>query len=135
MMQLETLFDSVFSPSMTFDEWARIGHANGWLGVRNSGTETSRAPLPSLSIRSGSQRATLLTAYGQHRDGLTDEEAGHLSGLAEHPRCCYWKRSSELRQAGYIAPTGTTRLSTAGEAQQVCAITVAGRVALDSLNS
>lgn len=134
MMQLETLFDSVFSPSMTFDEWARIGHANGWLGVRNSDTETSRAPLRAVSIRSGSQRAHLLAEYAKH-DGLTDEESGLVSGLADYPRCCYWKRCSELRQAGYIAPTGETRLSTAGEAQQVCAITVAGRCALDSLSS
>lgn len=118
---------------MTYEEWARIGHMNGWLGVRNGDAATSRAPLPALSIRAGSQRATLLATYAQHGDGLTDEEAGNLSGLSRLPRCCYWKRCSELRQAGYVTVTGTTRTSTAGEAQQVCVITEAGRTALNAL--
>lgn len=126
-----TLFD-LPPASLTYDEWARIGHANGWLGVRSNDTATSRAPLRAVSIRSGSQRAHLLAEYAEH-DGLTDEEAGRVSGLADYPRCCYWKRCSELRQAGLIRPTGETRLSTAGEAQQVCAITQAGREALSEL--
>ena len=133
MTQIETLFDSVFSPSITYDEWARIGHMNGWLGVRNGDGHTSRSPLPGLSIRAGSQRAILLATYAQHGDGLTDEEAGNLSGLSKLPRCCYWKRCSELRQAGYLTVTGDTRTSTAGEAQQVCSITEAGRNTLDTL--
>ena len=133
MMQIETLFDSVFSPSITYEEWARIGHMNGWLGVRNGDATTSRAPLPSLAIRAGSQRHKLLKQYGAAPYGLTDEQAGQVSGLADLPRCCYWKRCSELRQAGFIAPTGITRLSTADEAQQVCAITEAGRNILNTL--
>lgn len=132
-MNMDTLFDSVYSPPMTYDEWARIGHANGWLGVRGGDTATSRAPLPSLAVRAGSQRHKLLKQYAAAPYGLTDEQAGQVSGLAELPRCCYWKRCSELRQAGFIASTGITRPSTAGEAQQVCVITDAGREALASL--
>lgn len=129
-----TLFD-LAPASLTYDEWTAIGHANGWLGVRTGDGATSRAPLPNLAVRAGSQRHTLLQQYGAAPYGLTDEQAGQVSGLADLPRCCYWKRCSELRQAGYIAATGITRASTAGEAQQVCAITETGRAALDSLNS
>ena len=107
---------------MTYDEWAAIGHANGWLGVRREDSATSGAGAKAMTVRAGSQRAKLLTAYYIH-DNLTDEQAGETSGLSALPKCCYWKRCSELRQAGYIAPTGETRVSTAGVEQQVCAIT------------
>ena len=132
-MNMDTLFDSVYSPPITYDEWARIGHMNGWLGVRGGDAATSRAPLPNLAVRAGSQRHKLLKQYGAAPYGLTDEQAGQVSGLSELPRCCYWKRCSELRQAGYITATGTTRASTAGEAQQVCAITATGTEALNAL--
>jgi hypothetical protein len=79
--------------------------------------------------RRGSQQALLLAEYA-HRDGLTDEEAGLFSGLLSRPKCCYWKRCSELRAKGLIIPTGETRLSSAGSAMQVCAITPAGKEAL-----
>jgi hypothetical protein len=79
--------------------------------------------------RRGSQQALLLAEYA-YRDGLTDEEAGLFSGLLSRPKCCYWKRCSELRAKGLIAVTGETRLSSAGSAMQVCAITEAGRNAL-----
>ena len=79
--------------------------------------------------RRGSQQALLLAEYA-FRDGLTDEEAGLFSGLFSRPKCCYWKRCSELRAKGLIVPTGETRLSSAGSAMQVCAITPAGKEAL-----
>jgi hypothetical protein len=79
--------------------------------------------------RRGSQQALLLAEYA-FRDGLTDEEAGLFSGLLSRPKCCYWKRCSELRAKGFIVPTGVTRLSSAGSAMQVCAITPAGKEAL-----
>lgn len=126
----DTLF-TYYTP--TFEEWARVGHVNGWLGVRGGDGATSRAPLPNLAVRAGSQRATLLATYAHHGEGLTDEEAGNFSGLLRLPRCCYWKRCSELRQAGYITVTGSTRVSTAGEAQQVCAISAAGWAILETL--
>lgn len=72
----------------------------------------------------------LLLAEYAHRDGLTDEEAGLFSGLAQRPKCCYWKRCSELRASGFIVPTGETRISSAGSAMQVCAITPEGLEAL-----
>ena len=113
---------------MTYDEWASIGHANGWLGVRANNGATSNQGAKSLRVRAGSQRALLLSRYAL--EALTDEEAGKASNLSSKPKCCYWKRCSELRQAGYIAVTGSVRASSAGVDQLVCAITPAGRIAL-----
>ena len=114
-----------------YDEWAAIGLVNGWLGVRATDPATSTKAAQSLWVRAGSQRALLLSRYAVA--DMTDEEAGHASGLAILPKCCYWKRCSELRQAGYIATTGVTRPSSAGVEQQVCAITQAGHDLLSSL--
>lgn len=116
---------------MRYWEWAAIGHANGWLGVRTEDPATSRKGASSLAVRAGSQRALLLARY--EAGSMTDEEAGHQSNLASRPRCCYWKRCSELRQAGFIRPTGVERMSSAGVPQQVCEITEEGRIALASL--
>ena len=121
---METLFDT---PTLTYDEWVKVGHLNGWLGSRSTDPETSKTATASLTVRAGSQRHRLLQTYAAALSGLTDEEAGNASGLAQLPKCCYWKRCSELRQAGYIAPTGDTRLSSAEERQQVCRITDTGR--------
>jgi hypothetical protein len=78
--------------------------------------------------RRTSQAMFLLAEY--LHGGMTDEEAGMASGLALKPKCCYWKRCSELRAMGLIIPTGETRLSTAGSAMQVCEITEEGEKAL-----
>jgi hypothetical protein len=132
MSQLAFLFDEILKPTarLNYEEWARIGHANGWLGSRTQDPNTSKTGALSMAVRAGSQRHALLKAYNAATGGLTDEEAGNVTGLSDSPRCCYWKRCSELRQAGYITPTGATRASTAGEMQQVCEITEAGRQVL-----
>jgi hypothetical protein len=132
MSQLSIVFDEILTakPRITYQEWASIGYRNGWLGTRNTDPETSRQATVNLTVRAGSQRHRLLHAYATAVWGLTDEEAGNATGLTDMPRCCYWKRCSELRQAGYIQPAGRTRASTAGEQQQVCEITEAGRRAL-----
>jgi hypothetical protein len=118
---------------MTYEEWASIGHANGWLGVRRKNGATSKQGAQSIQVRAGTQRALVLFWYSIQ--DLTDEEAGRFSGLAKRPKCCYWKRCSELRQAGYIKTTGKTRVSIAGVEQQVCEITEAGLLALDALKA
>ena len=114
-----------------YDEWAAIGLVNGWLGVRANDPATSTRAAQNLNVRAGSQRALLLAQYDL--DSMTDEEAGEATGLARLAKCCYWKRCSELRQAGYIAPTGAVRRSSVGSDQQVCEITLIGRVILDSI--
>ena len=117
---------------MTYSEWAAFGHARGWLGVRANDGATSTAGAKAMTVRAGSQRAKLLAVY--YSDVyLTDEEAGRVSGLSALPKCCYWKRCSELRQAGYIRTTGKTRVSSAGVEQQVCEITAEGERVLLSI--
>ena len=69
------------------------------ISARTSDPDTSKAGAISVSFRAGTQKM---------------------------PKCCYWKRCSELRQAGFIKTIGLTRPSSVGEAQQVCAITEAG---------
>ena len=95
--------------------------------ARRTDPRTSKAAGESVKMRAGSQKHILLCSYMLAENGLTDEEAGEDSGLAHRRKCCYWKRCSELRQAGFIAPTGETRLSSTNEQQQVCAITEAGK--------
>ena len=95
---------------------------------RNSDPITSALGAGNVKPRRTSQAMLLLVEY-QH-GGLTDEEAGMASGLALKPKCCYWKRCSELRAEGFIIPTGETRASSAGSAMQVCEITEEGRQAL-----
>jgi hypothetical protein len=96
---------------------------------RSADPITSALGAGDVKPRRTTQAMQLLAEYA-HRDGLTDEEAGLFSGLLSRPKCCYWKRCSELRAKGLIAPTGVTRLSSAGSAMQVCAITAEGRKAL-----
>lgn len=113
---------------MRYDEWAAIGHANGWLGVRARDPHTSTEGAKAVKMRAGSQRVAVLSVYAN--GNATDEEAGIRSGLAALPKCGYWKRCSELRSAGFIRPTGEVRSSTSGASQQVCEITEEGRLAL-----
>ena len=90
---------------------------------------------PITSVKAGedvkprrmSQRDLILAAYVNAEMGLTDEDAGYKSGLAQKPKCCYWKRCSELRKLGLIEPNGKTRLSSANSFQMVCVITAAGK--------
>ena len=98
---------------------------------RNLDPITSVKGAADVKPRRVSQAMQLLVCYEYaNTDGLTDEEAGVFSGLARRPKCCYWKRCSELRAKGFIVPTGKTRISSAGSAMQVCAITPAGKAAL-----
>jgi hypothetical protein len=77
---------------------------------RSADPITSVEGAKDVKPRRTSQAMLLLAEY--LKGGLTDEEAGMASGLALKPKCCYWKRCSELRAGGFIIPTGETRLST-----------------------
>lgn len=107
-------------------------------GARNSDPWTSHAAAKFIEPTAKNQRGKLLAAYAtttaQLSDGLTDEEAqslrpdvSRLSG--------FWKRCSELRQGGYIEPTGKTRKSHAGVDCIVCRITDKGTAALNKIRS
>lgn len=101
---------------------------------RKSDPTTSRRAGLSVAKRSPSQREILLRAYASGFS-YTDEEAGVVTGLVLKPRCCYWKRCSELRAMGYIVPTGDYAKSTAGELQMICCITASGTRHLQTLDS
>ena len=102
---------------------------NGGQGYRNNDPKTSKRAAEKAVIKSGSQRFRLLVWYNERAMGLTAEEAGELSGLAQK-NACYWKRCSELRRMGFIEDTGQTRMAKTGNQQIVCQITEAGRLAL-----
>lgn len=101
---------------------------------RHSDPVTSKKAAKGASKRSPSQQTILLKAYRGGR-GLTDEEAGVVTGLALKPRCCYWKRCSELRAMGFIVPTGDFAKSSAGELQRICKMTLKGEKHLESLEA
>lgn len=94
---------------------------------RGSDPQTSKKAGKRVVERAPSQGQLLLKAYAlAGTDGLTAEQAGELSGLAERRSCCYWKRCGELLKAGLVEDTGLTRVSSAGEQQRVCRITDEG---------
>lgn len=98
---------------------------------RTADPDTSKRGAIDARPRVSPQKIALLTCYERAgADGLTDEEAGDASGLSANRRCCYWKRCSELRQAGFLVTIGE-RLSSAGSAQMVCRITDRGREILE----
>ena len=97
---------------------------------RKNDHTTSRQAAEIVRPRRVSQATLLLQTYAQNTDGLTDEEAGDKSGLTAKPKCCYWKRCSELRAVGFITQIDTVRISSAGCTQMVCQITSEGVKAL-----
>lgn len=83
-----------------------------------------------LDVRPDTQRARLLHAYfwawreGWPDDAISDEQAADRAGL-NRPGVCWWKRSSELRQGGFIEVAGTTAGNNGVEVQ-TCRISTAG---------
>ena len=98
-------------------------------GARNTDPWTSHAASGATAGRT-SQKILLLRAYADAEaetgKGLTNDEAGLRSGLADDPTCCFWKRCSELAQADYLADTGEVRYGRSGRAQRVHRITDKG---------
>ena len=94
---------------------------------RSVDPDTSREGAKDVRPRQGSQMALLLSAYANHRIlGMTDEEAGQESGLAARVRCCYWKRCSDLRNAGLIEDTGDRKEGSSGSLMMISRITAKG---------
>ena len=100
--------------------------------VRATDPETSHHGAQDVRVRAGSQKAMLLRGYFVRPEGLTATEAAVEAGISL--TSCYWKRCSELRQGGYIAPLSdddgatVTRVSpVSGSRQEVNVITSKGR--------
>lgn len=94
--------------------------------ARTTDPSTSNDGIHDVLPRAGSQQYKLLLAYGSRPLGLTNEEAAEIAGL-NVPGCCWWKRCSDLLQAGLIEDTFTERTASTGSAQRVCAITEKGK--------
>lgn len=106
--------------------------------ARSTDPETSHAGGSDVRIRSGSQRAVLLSAYADGK-GLTATEAALKAHVSLES--CYWKRCSELRQAGYIqtltdsdGSSVTRKNPRSGSWQEVNVITPKGLSWLESNN-
>ena len=92
---------------------------------RDADPDTSRQGAKDVKPRQGSQAMQLLNTYANARIGLTDEEAGQRSGLADKG-AGYWKRCSDLRRLGLIEDSHTTRTGSSGSEMRVCTITAKG---------
>src|SRR5665213_3061127 len=93
-------------------------------GVHTNDPETSflAANDPGSRRARVGQRERLLKAFEGGRE-LTDEEAGTQSGVGGYNER---RRCTELRQLGLIAPTGSTKIGSAGKEMMVCRITSEG---------
>lgn len=94
--------------------------------ARRNDPQTSKDASKGASQRSLSQKIQLLLAYADNPNGLTDEEAGVITGLFNLPKCSYWKRCSELETEGFIARTLLTRQGMTGNHMMVRQITPNG---------
>jgi len=94
--------------------------------ARRSDPLTSKEASKGASERSLSQKMRLLLAYADNPNGLTDEEAGVITGLFSLPKCSYWKRCGELETEGLIARTLLTRQGMTGNQMMVRQITPLG---------
>lgn len=72
---------------------------------------------------------TLLLVFAAH-DGLSAEEACRMAGYG--PADGGWKRVSDLKNLGWILPTGNTTTSSQNRRVAVLAITAEGREQLAS---
>lgn len=90
--------------------------------ARSGDPATSRTAAHRLRT-AATRRRRLLAAYAT--GDRTAEEAARVAGYT--PADGAWKRVSDLKRLGYIAPTGRTRPGSSGRDQEVLAITDAGR--------
>lgn len=103
---------------------------------RSTDPDTSHAAAAEVKVKANTQRALLLAAFALENrwdfvDGLTDEQAmAHADGVSATSE--YAKRCSELREGGYIEPTGETRPGSAGPQRIVSRITDKGRAWIEN---
>ena len=88
--------------------------------ARTSDPETSQAASKLNKGARETQRHKLLMTYWR-LGAMTDEEASDLAHIKHG-----WKRCSELRNMGYIKPTGKTKKTKSGGTARICRITNEG---------
>jgi hypothetical protein len=101
---------------------------------RTSDPDTSHAAAAEIKVKANSQRAYLLDEFYrfQMEEGLTDEQAMDYAYPNVSPTSEYAKRCSELREGGFIEPTGETRPGSAGPQRIVSRITAKGRAWIEA---
>ena len=148
VMAAEVLIDfsrtvSTIDPVNEADPFIKIAEAavadaiRGHGDARSSDPQTSTDAAASVSFRKGSQLFKLLAEF--HEAGVrgpTDDQAAMNCGLTRKPRCCWWKRCSELRSMGLIESiAGVTRPTSVGEQAMVCRVTKAGEYRYEQLRA
>jgi hypothetical protein len=106
------------------DEEFEIGHV---IPSRRTDPLTSHMAAEAIAIPARSQRARILIAFSRVEDA-TDDYAAQVAGISL--LSCYWKRCSELREDGFIRPTGEVRPGWSGQDRIVCRITDKGLAVL-----
>lgn len=108
-------------------------------GARKTDPETSKRSASDSEnlIRWGTHRTRLLETYYQADPTapplqLTDEESAVMARLTPPSSSSPWKRSSELRDSGFIEDTGERRRSSYGAEVMVCQITESGKSAYEN---
>lgn len=119
---------------MTGDQLSMLDELGRVIPSRVSDPDTSRVAERVVKVKAGTQRARLLEAFADRETwwspatgpGFTDEQAMLMApGVSASSE--YAKRCSELREGGFIEPTGETRLGAAGTPRIVSRITDKGR--------
>ncbi len=98
-------------------------------GARTSDPITSHMAADEIKITAGKQRTRILYSY-QYGYALLDREAAEMADV--DPESCWWKRSSELRQGGFIQVVGI-RVGRRKALAHTCQITSKGLAALGML--
>lgn len=105
---------------------------------RSTDPVTSHAAAREVKVRAGTQRAWLLRSFARSQrrkgddGGLTDEEAMNYATPFVSPTSEFAKRCSELREGGFIEPTGETRAGSAGPQRIVSRITEKGKAWIEA---
>lgn len=129
------------SGALEFSYQLTIGDKPKVIPARSTDPDTSHAATRAITVKAGTQRALLLEVFAhadewwhgpKFRNALTDEEAMEFAGGVS-PLSEYSKRCSELREAGFIEPTGETRKGSSGMERIVSRITDKGREAVRGL--
>lgn len=105
------------------------------VNARNTDPLTSHLGARDVEPRAVSQSHALLRAFNRYPDGLIDEQAAAVADLLHTG---YWKRCSDLRNKGFIAPVYVpgqghplTREAMSGSEAQISRITDLGRLELE----
>ena len=97
-------------------------------GARATDPLTSKIAAAMREAPRSNHRVKLLEVFSQSATPLSDREAFRFTDLPEHS--CWWKRCSELRQAGLIKAVGIKICTETKTPVRLCRVTDHGRILL-----